>query len=77
VTPPPLPSTSSDFRRVASLIALMMEAVQTSETSVKSYQSTGRYNPEDSHLLNKQCFVENEIKTNYCKKNKYSLPYQN
>jgi hypothetical protein len=33
-----------------SLIALMMEAVQTSETSVYSYQSTRRYNPEDSHL---------------------------
>jgi hypothetical protein len=29
-------------------IALMMEAVQTSETSVNSYQSTRRYNPEDS-----------------------------
>jgi hypothetical protein len=32
------------------LIALMMEAVQTPETSVNSYQSTWRYNPEDSHL---------------------------
>jgi hypothetical protein len=30
--------------------ALMMEAVQTSETLVNSYQSTRRYNPEDSHL---------------------------
>jgi hypothetical protein len=28
----------------------MMEAVQTSETLVKSYQSTRRYNPEVSHL---------------------------
>jgi hypothetical protein len=28
----------------------MMEAVQTSETLVHSYQSTRRYNPEDSHL---------------------------
>jgi hypothetical protein len=27
-----------------------MQAVQTSETSVNSYQSTRRYNPEDSHL---------------------------
>jgi hypothetical protein len=35
---------------VVTLIALMMEAVQTSETSVISYQSTRRYNPEDSHL---------------------------
>jgi hypothetical protein len=33
-----------------SLIALMMEAVQTCETLVNSYQSTRRYNPEDSHL---------------------------
>jgi hypothetical protein len=32
------------------LVALMMEAVQTSETLVKSYQSTRLYNPEDSHL---------------------------
>jgi hypothetical protein len=27
-----------------------MEAVQTTETLVNSYQSTRRYNPEDSHL---------------------------
>jgi hypothetical protein len=32
------------------VIALMMEAVQTSETSVNSCQSTRRHNPEDSHL---------------------------
>jgi hypothetical protein len=31
-------------------IFLMMEAVQTPETSVNSYQSTRRYNPKDSHL---------------------------
>jgi hypothetical protein len=31
-------------------LALMMEAVQTSETSVNSCHSTRRYNPEDSHL---------------------------
>jgi hypothetical protein len=31
-------------------IALMMEAVSTSETSVNSYLSTRRYNPEGSHL---------------------------
>jgi hypothetical protein len=34
------------------VIALTMEAVQTSETSVNSYQSTRRYDPEDSHLFN-------------------------
>jgi hypothetical protein len=31
------------------LIALMMEAASTLETSV-NYQTTWRYNPEDSHL---------------------------
>jgi hypothetical protein len=31
-------------------IALMMEAASTSETSVNFYQTTRRYNPEDSHL---------------------------
>jgi hypothetical protein len=30
-------------------IALMMEAARTSETSVNFYQTTRRYNPEDSH----------------------------
>jgi hypothetical protein len=32
------------------LIALMMEAARTSETLVTFYQTTRRYNPEDSHL---------------------------
>jgi hypothetical protein len=32
------------------LIALMMVAKSTSETSVKFYQITRRNNPEDSHL---------------------------
>jgi hypothetical protein len=35
--------------RALSLIALMMEAARTSETLV-NYQTTRRYNPEDSHL---------------------------
>jgi hypothetical protein len=34
----------------ASIIALMMEAARTSETLVKFYQTTRRYNPERSHL---------------------------
>jgi hypothetical protein len=34
----------------ASIIALMMEAASASETSVKFYQTTMRYNPVDSHL---------------------------
>jgi hypothetical protein len=33
-----------------SIIALMMEVASTSETSVNFYQTTRRYNPEDSHL---------------------------
>jgi hypothetical protein len=32
------------------LPALMMEAARTSEMSVNVYQTTRRYNPEDSHL---------------------------
>jgi hypothetical protein len=32
------------------LIALMMGAASISETSVNFYQTTWRYNPEDSHL---------------------------
>jgi hypothetical protein len=33
-----------------SLIALMMEATRASETLINFYQTTRRYNPEDSHL---------------------------
>jgi hypothetical protein len=43
---------SADFPRATSLIALMMEALQTSETLVNSHQSTRRNIPEDSHLQN-------------------------
>jgi hypothetical protein len=32
------------------MIAPMMEAARTSETLVNFYQTTRRYNPEDSHL---------------------------
>jgi hypothetical protein len=35
---------------VVRLIALMMETARTSETLVNFYQTTRRYNPEDSHL---------------------------
>jgi hypothetical protein len=35
---------------VASIIALMMDAASTTETSVNFYQTTRRNNPEDSHL---------------------------
>jgi hypothetical protein len=34
----------------SAVIALMMEAARTSETLVNFYQTTRRYNPEDSHL---------------------------
>jgi hypothetical protein len=34
----------------AAIIALVMEAANTSETSVNFYQAKRRYNPEDSHL---------------------------
>jgi hypothetical protein len=32
------------------VMALMMEAARTSETLVNFYQTTRRYNPENSHL---------------------------
>jgi hypothetical protein len=32
------------------VVALMMEAARTSETLVNFYQTTRRYNPEDSRL---------------------------
>jgi hypothetical protein len=35
---------------IRTIIALMMEAASTSETSVNFYQTTQRNNPEDSHL---------------------------
>jgi hypothetical protein len=35
---------------IRAMITLMMEAASTSETSVNFYQTTRRYNPEDSHL---------------------------
>jgi hypothetical protein len=38
------------YQRFRGLIALMMEAARTSETLVNFYQTTRRYNPEDSHL---------------------------
>jgi hypothetical protein len=37
-------------RSLPTFIALMLEAASTSETSVNFYQTTRRYNPEDSNL---------------------------
>jgi hypothetical protein len=45
-----LPPSSGQFHARGFLIALMMEAARTSETMVNFYQTTRRYNPEDSHL---------------------------
>jgi hypothetical protein len=36
--------------RAASIISPMMEAANTSETSINVYQTTRRYNQEDRHL---------------------------
>jgi hypothetical protein len=35
--------------------ALMMEAARTSEMLINFYQTTRRYNPEDSHLHSTNC----------------------
>jgi hypothetical protein len=37
------------------IIALMMAAASASETLVNFYQTTRRYNPEDSHLYTRSC----------------------
>jgi hypothetical protein len=55
-TPPSYPPnldtwTGRSGRPLRFLIALMMEAARTSETLVNFYQTTRRYNPEDSNLL--------------------------
>jgi hypothetical protein len=39
----------------AAIINLMMEAASTSETLLNTYQTTQRYNPEDSHLHTRRC----------------------
>jgi hypothetical protein len=45
----------TDVSGICCLIALMMEAARTSETSVNFYQTTRRYNPDDSHLQAVEC----------------------
>jgi hypothetical protein len=44
------PCSLEGFLTCGLLIALMMEAASTSETSVNFYQITRHNNPEDSHL---------------------------
>jgi hypothetical protein len=58
---------------VSLLIALMMEAESTSETSVNFYQTTRRNNPEDGRLLLAQnrfqwSAFENDKEHSGCKK---------
>jgi hypothetical protein len=43
-------AASTLMMKAASIRALVMEAVSTSETSVNFYQSARRNNPEDGHL---------------------------
>jgi hypothetical protein len=48
---------SNRFHARGLLIALMMEAARTSETLLNFYQTTRRYNPEDSHFLSYTCLL--------------------
>jgi hypothetical protein len=43
---------------LATSIALMMEAANSSETPVNFYQTTGRNNPEDGHFHTLMIFGE-------------------
>jgi hypothetical protein len=43
------------------LIALMMEAASTSETSVNFYKTTWHYNPEDSHLQTEITYMNERV----------------
>jgi hypothetical protein len=47
---PPLVSFLVGWLSRGLLITLMMEAARASEKLVNFYQTTQRYNPEDSHL---------------------------
>jgi hypothetical protein len=57
------PDSSLDF------IALMMEAVRTSETSLKFNATTRRYIPDDSKLQNFRQFVFSSVFKCACKRN--------
>jgi hypothetical protein len=46
------------------IIALMMETVRTSETSVRFNVTTRRYNPEDSKLRVHNCFSSHRLSKN-------------
>jgi hypothetical protein len=54
-----------------------MEAARSSETLVNLYQTTQRYNPEDSHLPSSYChilFIQDPL---YYDRPKWSLPFRN
>jgi hypothetical protein len=59
------------FWVVAPYIALMMEAARTSEALVNFYQTTWRYNPEDSHLRTQKIatFILAAVRTSNLKNN--------
>jgi hypothetical protein len=59
----------------------MMEEARTSETLVNFYQTTRRYNPEDSDLRthrrenNKSCYVSVNLKKKMSGKWRKKIPY--
>jgi hypothetical protein len=57
------PCSLVEFSKVSEVLAaLMIEAASTSETLVNYYQTTRRYNPEDSRLPNQAlCKNKNKI----------------
>jgi hypothetical protein len=64
--------TASIFRAMR-LIALMKEALHTSETLVNLHQSTGRYNPEDGHLHLKVALMIDDLKLSVRKRLRQSV----
>jgi hypothetical protein len=60
------------------VVARSMDAARTSETLVYFYQTTRRYNPEDSHLGSSSagqefpCFTESRLSSNCSQKPAYS-----
>jgi hypothetical protein len=53
------------FASIIRAIALVMEEVRASETSVNFYQTTQRNNPEDNHLLWKLRISVKKLTENY------------
>jgi hypothetical protein len=55
---------------MAVIRAMILEAVRTFETPVNSYQSTRRYNPEDSHLPRSEDDIKRGLKEIFCEHKK-------